>query len=723
MTSSRAFRPSTRAILAASAAWLIAGSAGAQDRAGSTTGGPQPTTEATGVEDIIVTAERRETSLLRTPGSITPVGAEELRERHIEGLNDLSVSAPGLSSTGGAPQSSLFIRGIGTSDPGSPPAVGIYIDDIYNPRAFGNNLFDLPDVRSVEVLRGPQGTLYGQNTTGGAIKITSRAPSDTLGGSALVEVGNYEALKTQLYLTGPILPGILSASAAVTTRNREGYTYNKTLDYYADDATSRQARFKLRFTPNDRIEAILAYTFLREQSDTQAVVPLNYGVVDPRVTYSPRRFDPSRDVDTYSLHVTGHLTDQLTLRSITAYRTLGNLNPNDASGLPDDRSGFIQYLENEQFSQEFQLLGDYGRLNFVLGAVYRDETFTMNRNSWSNSVYTNILSDVGVTDEALYGQLNYNVTDKLRVTVGGRYSREDDTFDNAVFRTNAQFAQTGLVYSVSDLSNDESDFSPKFGVDYQLTPNVLTYLSWTKGSKAGGFNRSASNVQIASIPVAPESVTAYEIGTKGRTADGRFSGSLAVFYNEYEDYQATITNPIIGGELVSGQVLVNAAQATTYGAEFEGTARLFERLEWKLAVAYLDAKFDSFANPTGAAASDYAGNWLPFASEWVIGTSVDYILPLAIPGELSVRATVDYRSPFYSDNGNRDAVRNPEQVNVNLGATYLTADEKWTFQLLAKNLFDDDRIFGYRTLTPTLGVESAKFVAPRLITFSARYAF
>jgi len=453
------------------------------------------------------------------------------------------------------------------------------------------------------------------------------------------------------------------------------------------------------------------------------VVPLNYGVVDPRVTYSPRRFDPSRDVDTYSLHVTGHLTDQLTLRSITAYRTLGNLNPNDASGLPDDRSGFIQYLENEQFSQEFQLLGDYGRLNFVLGAVYRDETFTMNRNSWSNSVYTNILSDVGVTDEALYGQLNYNVTDKLRVTVGGRYSREDDTFDNAVYRTNAQFAQTGLVYSVSDLSNDESDFSPKFGVDYQLTPNVLTYLSWTKGSKAGGFNRSASNVQIASIPVAPESVTAYEIGTKGRTADGRFSGSLAVFYNEYEDYQATITNPIIGGELVSGQVLVNAAQATTYGAEFEGTARLFEGLEWKLAVAYLDAKFDSFANPTGAAASDYAGNWLPFASEWVIGTSVDYILPLTIPGELSVRATVDYRSPFYSDNGNRDAVRNPEQVNVNLGATYLTADEKWTFQLLAKNLFDDDRIFGYRTLTPTLGVESAKFVAPRLITFSARYAF
>ena len=145
MMTLRAFGPSTGALLAASAACLMASAAGAQDRRAP----GQETGASTGVEDVFVTAERRNTRLLRTPGSITPVAAEELRERHIEGLNDLSVSAPGLSSTGGAPQSSLFIRGIGTSDPGSPPAVGIYIDDIYNPRAFGNNLFDLPDVAAL----------------------------------------------------------------------------------------------------------------------------------------------------------------------------------------------------------------------------------------------------------------------------------------------------------------------------------------------------------------------------------------------------------------------------------------------------------------------------------------------------------------------------------------------------------------------------------------------
>ncbi|WP_421730238.1 TonB-dependent receptor [Brevundimonas sp.] len=678
---------------------------------------------ASTVAEVIVTAERRETRLLRTPGSITPVGAEELRERRIEGLNDLSVSTPGLSSTGGAPQTSLFIRGIGTSDPGSPPSVGIYVDDIYNPRAFGNNLFDLPDVQSVQVLRGPQGTLYGQNTTGGAIKITSRNPTDQVEGSALVEVGNYNALRTQAYLSGPLVQGLLSGSVAVTSRQRDGYTYNRTLDYWVDDANSRQARFKLRFTPNDRIEAVLAYTQLRENSDTQAVVPLNYGEVDPRVTYSPRRFDPSREVDTYSLHVSAELNDHLTLRSITAYRQLGNLNPNDASGLPDDRSGFIQYLENDQTSQEFQLLGDYGRFNFVLGAVYRDETFTMDRNTWSNSVYSQILSDVGVTDTALYGQLNYNITDRLRVTVGGRYSWEEDTFDNALYRTDADFNQTSLVYSVADLKNDESDFSPKLGLDYQVNDYLLTYASWSRGSKAGGFNRSAANVQIAAIPVSPEIVTAYEIGAKGRTPNNLLSGSFAVFYNDFEDYQATITNPIIGGELVSGQVLVNAAQARTYGAELEATLRPFDGFEWRLSAAWLDAKFDSFANPTGNAASDFAGNWLPFASEWIAGTSAEYRLPLAIPGELSVRATVDYRSPYYSDNANREEIQNPEQINVNLGATYVTQDDKWTFLLLAKNLFDDDRVFGYRVLTPTLGVESAKFVAPRLVTLSARYAF
>ncbi|MGA0545052.1 TonB-dependent receptor [Brevundimonas sp. VNH65] len=679
--------------------------------------------QAQSIADVVVTAERRATSLLRTPGSITPVSGEDLRTRKIEGLNDLSVSVPGLSSTGGAPQTSLYIRGIGTSDPGSPPSVGVYIDDVYNPRAFGNNLFDLPDVQGVEVLRGPQGTLYGQNTTGGAIKITSRDPGDAYEGSILLETGNYSAFRTQVYLAGPIRPGVLSASVAYTGRKRDGYTYNQTLDYWADDVDTQQARLKLRYTPNDRIEAVLAYSTLTDASDTQAVVPLNYGAAGPRVTYSPRRFNPSRDVESWSLRVTGELTPHLTVKSISAWRALDNLNPNDASGLPDDRSGFIQFLENRQWSQELQLLGDYGRLNFVAGAVWRRETFAMDRNAWQNRSYSQIISDQTVVDTAVFGQANYNLTARLRLTAGLRFGSQTNEFDNAFYRTDAAFNQTALVYSVEGLTYDDDDISSRLGADFQINDDWLSYASWSRGSKAGGFNRSASNAQIAEIPVRPETVTAYEVGVKGRALDNRVQGSLALFYNDFQDFQATITNPVIDGQLIVGNVVANAAQATTYGVELETTVRPLQGLEWRFAASWLDATFDSFANPTGNAASNYAGKVLPFASEWIVASSLDYVFPVGLPGELSARLSGDFRSAFYSDNANREAVKNPDQFYVNLGLTYRSADHAWTFQALAKNLFDETTIFGYRTLTASLGVESAKYIAPRLVTFSVRRTF
>lgn len=674
-------------------------------------------------QDIIVTAERRETNLLRTPGAITAVSDQDLREKRIESLNDLAASVPGLGTTGGAPQTSLFIRGIGTSDPGSPPSIGVYIDDVYNPRAFGNNLFDLPDVASVEVLRGPQGTLYGQNTSGGAVKVTSRRPNDKAEGRVLLEVGNYDSYRAQVYLSGPIVPGLLNASVAYTGRSREGYVYNATLDYWVEDAKSNQARLKLLFTPASNFEAALSYSVLSEKSDTQSVVPLNFGARDPYVTYSPRRFDPSRDVKTVSLNASWELNPALTLKSITAYRYLSNLNPNDTSGLPDDRSGFIQLLKNDQISQEFQALGETGSVHYILGAVYRNEKFSLDRNAWTNSAYTQIVSDQTVVDTALYGQANWEFADGLTLTGGLRYGWQTNDFSNSFYRTDARFNPTALVYSVADLEYDDEDFSYKLGLDYQFAPNWLAYASWTKGSKAGGFNRAASTAAIADIPVRPETVTTYEAGVKGRTADGLFQGSASLFYNDFQDYQATVTNPVIDGQIVVGNVVANAAQATTYGAEIEGSLFPVDGLEARFAAAYLHTRFDRFQNPTGAAATDYTGNALPFSPTWILSADLSYTLPLDIPGRVKVRPTLDYRSTAFSDIANRVATRLPEQLFVNLGISYATDDDRWTFQALARNLFDRTIPIGYRAVNPALGIDSTKFSAPRMVTFSAQYKF
>lgn len=673
--------------------------------------------------DIIVTAERRETSLLRTPVSITVVSAKDLQERRIESLNDLATSVPGLAASGGAPQTSLFIRGIGTSDPGSPPSIGVYVDDVYNPRAFGNSLFDLPDVQSVEVLRGPQGTLYGQNSSGGAIKITSRRPSEEFEGSALVEVGNYNSFRGQVYVTGPIIPGLLSASLAYTSRNRDGYVYNETLDYWVEDARSNQLRAKLLFTPADNFEATLSGTVLRDKSDTQSVAPLNYGTGDPYKTYSPRRFDPSRDVDGVSLNAKWDISDSVTLKSITAYRSMSNLNPHDVSGLPTFRSGFIQLLLNDQWSQEFQVLGDIGRLNYIVGAVYRNEVFSLDRNAWTNEAYTQIVSEQTVVDKAIYGQINYELLDGLKITAGGRYGWQTNDFDNQFYRTNADFERTSLVYSVAGLTYDDNDFSPKIGIDYQFSPYWLGYVSWTRGSKAGGFNRSASTAQIANLPVRPETVTTYEAGLKGRTANNVFQATLTGFYNDFKEYQATITNPTVDGQIIVGNVVANAAEATTYGAEFEGTLRPVSGLEARFAAAYLETRFDSFANPTGAAATDYTGNELPYSPRWIFSGDINYTLPLKISGKLSIRGTVDYSAKTFGDVANRVAVQIPEQLNVNLGANYRTGDGLWEFQLLVRNLLNREEVIGYRSINASLGTDSAKFSAPRMVTLGVRRNF
>jgi iron complex outermembrane receptor protein len=347
----------------------------------------------------------------------------------------------------------------------------------------------------------------------------------------------------------------------------------------------------------------------------------------------------------------------------------------------------------------------------------------MDRNAWQALAYSEILSDQTVVDKAIYGQADYDVTDKLRVTVGGRYSWERNSFSNAYYLTDAAFTRTRLVYSVAGLHEREHNFSPKIGVDYRWTPYLMTYASWTKGSKSGGFNRSASTAQIANLPVAPETVTAIEAGVKGRTPNGFAEGSFAIYHNDFKNFQSTITNPTVDGRLIVGNVVANAAEATTYGWEAEATVRPVQGLTIRGAAAYLHARFDDFANPTGAAATNYTGKWLPFGSKWIASASVNYVIPVSLPGELSARVSVDYHSPAYSDNANRAVVRIPTQLFTDLGVNYAPDGGHWNFLLLAKNLFNKTTVVGYMTVTPSLGVNAVKYGAPRLVTASAKYSF
>lgn len=229
--------------------------------------------------DIVVTAERRETSLQKTPIAISAVGGDALQAQRLQVLRDLATEVPSLVTPGmHANMQSVYIRGIGTSDPGVYPAVGLYIDDVYIPRTFGNGIFDLPDIQRVEVLRGPQGTLYGLNTSAGAIKFVSRDPGNETIGHVDIGYGSYDAFDGHAYISGPVVSDRLSASFAYTHRRRDGHIYNVTLGKYVDAVKSDQFRAKLRWTPTGAggLDVILSVDGTRERSDNANYIPVGY---------------------------------------------------------------------------------------------------------------------------------------------------------------------------------------------------------------------------------------------------------------------------------------------------------------------------------------------------------------------------------------------------------------------------------------------------------------
>ena len=523
--------------------------------------------------DIVVTAERRETSLQKTPIAISAVGGDALQAQRLQVLRDLATEVPSLVTPGmHANMQSVYIRGIGTSDPGVYPAVGLYIDDVYIPRTFGNGIFDLPDIQRVEVLRGPQGTLYGLNTSAGAIKFVSRDPGNETIGHVDIGYGSYDAFDGHAYISGPVVSDRLSASFAYTHRRRDGHIYNVTLGKYVDAVKSDQFRAKLRWTPTGAggLDVILSVDGTRERSDNANYIPVGYPGSGPYTSFSNVDQKLRRNIGGVSLRATLPVSDTITLKSITAYRGLeDDPSPWDQDATPLQTYGWTQYIDQRQFSQEVQALGDFGSLNFVLGVSFFRERLDFIRNTFTNNAYSLIDSHIIDRSLGVYGQATYDLTDKLSVTAGLRFNKEWQRFDNASYTSNAANDRIALRYSVAGLKDDWNALTPKFSLNYQWSDALLTYVSYTQGQKSGGFNRSASTSPIASVPVDPEKVTSYEFGLKGRTSDNLLRTNLAIFYNEFNDYIASITNPQINGQVILGNVVANAAKAETYGVELE----------------------------------------------------------------------------------------------------------------------------------------------------------
>lgn len=704
---------------------------------------------------ITVTARRREESLQDVPVSVTAYSGAQLEQIGAQDITIIAQTTPNVTlevSRGTNTTLTAFIRGIGQQDPvaGFEAGVGLYVDDVYlnRPQAA---VLDIFDVERIEVLRGPQGTLYGRNTVGGAVKYVTRRLSDEPNFSARVNVGSYNQLDTILSGSMP-LTDTFRVGGALARYTRDGFGTNlfTGADNYNKDVWA--GRISAEFEPNDSVFVRLSYDRVEDSSNPRGGHRLIPGldVVHQKV-----------EGEGVSLSADFRLNDAWTLRSITAYREDSSTTPIDFDSLPAADLDVPAIYENEQFSQEFQLLYSGDRMDGIIGFYYLDAT--------ASTVFDVLLATTGdliglpglnaqtfgnvETDTwSIFADFTYDLTPEWSLSVGGRYTH-DERSSRVLRRTYiggfSEFfgGSPTLIATTSDFQGSESwnDFSPRVSIAYQPTPEHNFYASFSQGFKGGSFDpRGQTSVAIAQgidvfefMRFNPETVDAYEIGWK--FTGPRYRHALAFFYNDYTDVQV----PGSIGQDTTGDgvpdtftgVTTNAGAATIWGIEYEGNLAIAEDTvvqgdNWNFnwAVGYLNGQYDQFINAFGVDISDQAV--IQNSPEWMASGTLAYNVPLA-NGDLSVINTLAYRGS-YSQFEIPNALLDQDGYTLwNASVVWNSGDGRWQAGLHGRNLTDERyKVSGYNFInpdgTPNLGLEgtlTAFYGDPRTVTATFAYRF
>jgi iron complex outermembrane receptor protein len=735
------------------------------------------------LEEIIVTARKREEPLQKTPVSITAFTVDQLEKPGFDDLIDVARFAPnvifdqGTGNTGGSFNSQLFIRGVGQIDFlfSTDPGVGIYVDEVYLPRVVGS-IMDVTDIERIEILRGPQGTLYGKNTIGGALNITSQRPGDELVLDGAVTFGSRDRLDAKLSVDIPIAD-TLAARLTASSRNQDGYVKRVNQGERATgDVNSDGFRGLLQWKPGDW-DVLLAADYTRRREEAIANVLLDVRTTDPVIflwnllvapTYGPGsvydgRFithgDDSQatgpslsDLDMWgiSANISKKIGEDLSIKSITAYRD------EDAQfGADQDHSPF-RYLEttndnqHDAFSEELQVNGVSfgGRLDWVAGAFYMHEKASdqfdvvlggglfdglealpgpfipLGPNGTcpcaggaGNPVNVGldfdltIFDDIKIDSYAAYAQGTYKFTDQLSATVGGRYTWEEKEFTTMLTR-NASGVTTVPEHSIT---NDWDAFTPRVGLEYQWTPDLMVYASAARGFKSGGFNgRAQSLAEIDSFD--PEYLWAYEVGLKSQWAGNTVMLNLAAFYNDYTNMQLTSVHAVEGIILV---VTENAGESRIQGIELELAAKPVDNLLIRGGVGYMDGEYTDL----GEDVSVTLDSSLVKLPEWTGNLSAELTLPVTSSWQFLIGADVSYRGSYFNDPNNTPILEQDAYWLLGAHATVQSSDRKWELTAFGQNLSDEDYKTNGLQAYGSFGTADATFAPPREygVTFRARF--
>lgn len=681
------------------------------------------------IEEVVVTARKREESMQSVALAVSVFDEESLRVNSITGLEDVALRTPSFSwGEGSAAEPTMFIRGIGTAGPstfaGGDPSVVVMVDGVYIGRISGANT-DLFDLARVEVLRGPQGTVYGKNAVGGVVNLISRKPSQEREAQVQATAGNFDRLNLRGYVSGP-LTDTLSAKLAVSALNRDGFVKNADTGSDLGNEDSTSVRVGFLYEPTEAFSAQFTLENIREREsgaprDIVETGDFNGGIhaitdPDPRVVGGADSFG-DRDIFGLALQL-DYATAFGDLTSVTGYRDT------DASwGIPffanrvtptTIESTNLNDDEFWQFSQELRLASSPGdsAFDWTVGVFYfKSDADRFYKLIQEFQAFLPFLGGVNEYDQsvateawAVFGSMNYRLTESLQLSVGARYSAEEKSQVHSGIVLEGPFPPPLMPadqFTNLRTTDDWNAFTPSLSLDWHVTEEAMLYASVAKGFKSGGYQGIPPDALSAATPYDPEFAWSYELGAKTQWLDNRLRANAAVFMMDHEDLQ--VAELIAGNRVVIG----NAAKAEVKGFELEVLALPLPNLQVSASYAYLDAEFTEFAE---GATSDNSGNTLPWAPEHKVNIAVQYDIEFDA-GKVTLRTDWTRQSEIFLEPTNMAEIQGAFSI-WDARIAYATQDRKWEIAAWGKNL--NDELYRYNSVAfAPFGQELVLWSPPR----------
>ena len=734
------------------------------------TGQPADATVEAGQDEIAtlnsvtVTARRKVETIQEVPVAVSAFGEDQLADMQAKDIGGLQGAVPNMNivqGRGSANSVNVFIRGIGQPDALQTfdPGVGMYVDDVYYSRINGA-LFSLFDVAQVEVLRGPQGTLYGKNSTGGAIKITTKDPFDYSGGSVEATVGEFGRLEARFYAGGQLAGNLAGSIAGVTTRT-DGYVEDPvTGERYNDDDT-RALRGKLAFRNDSGFDATLSLDYTKQDAALTLghptaplyasdlvlgpvlLMPAPTGEYDfeTRTSFGPDKGQEMTHKGV-ALNASWQLDEAWLLKSITSWRKLDTASYIDIDASEFELGDVFVGVHQKQWSQELQLQYDNGGdLSAIFGAFHLDEKVPSYQEAYADDFIQfmgipidflrTIEDDLRTSSSAVFGSVDWTFAPTWTLTAGVRHTRETKDYDRT---TSAFFGAPLEAFSadpqavIDGAHRTWSATTPSLALKKAFSDNVTGYVSANRGFKSGGFNgRANSQVEADSPEFDPEYVWTYEAGLKMQSVDRRFSANFAAFHSSYTDFQARVSEIVDPDAPIPSFnfPVLNAASMKIDGFEFEGMARLGERTTAVAQLGWMDARYDEFVDPRTQLDPSLADlhAHVPFSPDFTGRVALQHAIDLGGNGMLTFGGDAAYRSETWLSVDNREGLRQGAYTLFGVYGVWDSPQYAWQVRAGVRNLGDETYKTEGQEFSSVGNIQTVYYGMPRNAYLSVRYNF